>query len=80
MPQRPVRLGALLATLTLRIPTFTLLHFILLQQVQNSRDNLSISITSGCLRWAIYTRQANVDNLEFKVTGVISALSQEIKA
>lgn len=63
------------ATLTLCIPMFMLLHFFLLQQVQNSRDNLSISITSSCLRWSIYTRQANADILEFKVTGVISALS-----
>lgn len=52
---------AVLAALAPCIPTFVLLHFLLLQQVQNSRDNLSISITSGCLACSIYTSQANVD-------------------
>ena len=75
MPQPAAQLGALLAALALCIPTFLLLCFLLLQQVQSSRDNLSISITSDCLRWSIYTRLANVEILEFKVTGVISAPS-----
>lgn len=64
--------GALLAALMLCIPTLMLLHFLLLQQVQNSGDKLSISITS---KGSIYTRQANMPVLEFKVTGLISAWS-----
>lgn len=53
--------GAVLAALALCIPMFVLLCFLLRQQVQNSRDNLSISITSGCLVCSIYTSQANVE-------------------